>query len=42
VPDIGIGFSLAVILVTLSITAVLSALGSRRQTRKAAADADKA
>jgi tellurite resistance protein TerC len=41
-PDIGIGWSLAVILVTLSITAVLSILGSRRQTRRAAAAGDQA
>lgn len=40
VPDIGIGLSLAVILVTLTITAVLSILGSQHKTRKAATVGD--
>jgi tellurite resistance protein TerC len=42
VPDIGIGWSLGAILVTLAITAALSMLGSRRRTREAVAAGDDA
>ena len=42
VPDIGIGWSLGAILVTLTITAILSILGSRRQMRRAVATGDDA